>query len=91
MAIRRTGDIHGILQLYPAAFIRLLLYGSFHTAAFIRLLWMLGFSPMISHFFSWGIFGVALMSLALVHYVRRQPSGYWIYIILFLGPPGALV
>ena len=46
---------------------------------------------MISHFFSWGIFGIALMGLALVHYVRRQPSGYWIYIILFLGPPGALV
>ena len=46
---------------------------------------------MISHFFSWGILGIALMALALVHYIRRQPSGYWIYIILFLGPPGAAV
>ena len=31
------------------------------------------------------------MALALVHYVRRQPSFYWIYLILFLGPLGALI
>ena len=52
---------------------------------------MLRFSLMISRFFSWGIVGIALIALALVHYIRRQPSGYWIYIILFLGPPGAAV
>ena len=46
---------------------------------------------MISHFFSWGIFGIVLMVMALVHYVRRQPSFYWIYLILFLGPLGALI
>jgi hypothetical protein len=46
---------------------------------------------MISRFLSWGIYGVALMVLALVHYVRRQPSFYWLYIILFLGPLGALI
>jgi hypothetical protein len=46
---------------------------------------------MISHFFSWGIFGVVLMVMALVHYVRRQPSFYWFYLIIFLGPLGALI
>ncbi len=46
---------------------------------------------MISHFFSWGIFGLVLMAMALVHYVRRQPSFYWFYLILFLGPLGALI
>jgi hypothetical protein len=46
---------------------------------------------MIARFFSWGIFGIVLMVLALVHYVRRQPSFYWLYIILFLGPLGALI
>jgi hypothetical protein len=46
---------------------------------------------MISRFFSWGIFGVVLMVVALVHYVRRQPSFYWLYLIIFLGPLGALI
>jgi hypothetical protein len=46
---------------------------------------------MISHFFSWGIFGVVLMAMALVHFVRRQPSFYWLYLIIFLGPLGALI
>lgn len=46
---------------------------------------------MISRFFSWGIFGIVLMVMALVHYVRRQPSFYWLYLIIFLGPLGALI
>jgi hypothetical protein len=46
---------------------------------------------MISHFFSWGIFGVVLMVMAVVHFVRRQPSFYWLYLIIFLGPLGALI
>src|ERR1700687_3054431 len=46
---------------------------------------------MISHFFAWGLPGIVLMALALVHYSRRQPSFYWIYLILFLGPLGALI
>ncbi len=46
---------------------------------------------MISHFFSWGIFGVVLMAMALVHYFRRQPSVYWLFLIIFLGPLGALI
>lgn len=46
---------------------------------------------MISRYFSWGIFGIVLMAVALVHYVRRQPSFYWFYLIIFLGPLGALI
>jgi hypothetical protein len=46
---------------------------------------------MISRYFSWGIFGVVLMVVALVHYVRRQPSFYWFYLIIFLGPLGAMI
>jgi hypothetical protein len=46
---------------------------------------------MISHFFAWGLPGLVLMALALVHFVRRQPSFYWLYLIFFLGPLGALI
>lgn len=46
---------------------------------------------MISHFFSWGLFGILLIAMALVHYVRRKPSYYWLYLIIFLGPLGALI
>jgi hypothetical protein len=43
----------------------------------------------LSHFFyPWGII---LQGLAILHFVRRRPEGYWFYIILFLGPPGAAV
>lgn len=35
--------------------------------------------------------GLILQGLALVHFIRRRPDTYWIYIILFLGPIGALV
>lgn len=30
-----------------------------------------------------------LVALAIVHFIRRRPDTYWIYIILFLGPLGA--
>jgi hypothetical protein len=46
---------------------------------------------MISHFFAWGLPGLVLMALALVHFFRRQPSFYWLYLIFFLGPLGALI
>lgn len=47
---------------------------------------------MIAQYFSWGLFGVLLLAVALVHYIRRQPSGYWLWVILFLLPPlGALI
>lgn len=32
-----------------------------------------------------------MQGLAIVHFIRRRPDNYWFYVILFLGPPGALV
>ncbi len=43
---------------------------------------------MISLFFPWGL---VLVAVALVHFVRRRPDTYWLWIILFFGPLGALV
>ncbi len=37
-------------------------------------------------FFPWGL---VLQGLALFHFVRRRPDGYWLWIILLLGPLGA--
>lgn len=31
------------------------------------------------------------MALAIVHFIRRRPDNYWIFIILFLGPLGATI
>src|SRR6201987_1028074 len=45
-----------------------------------------------------GFFGAFLspwtflvMALAIIHFIRRRPDTYWIYIILFLGPLGAAI
>jgi hypothetical protein len=35
--------------------------------------------------------GLILQGLALIHFVRRRPDNYWLFIIIFLGPLGALV
>ncbi|MBI2150517.1 MAG: tetratricopeptide repeat protein [Acidobacteria bacterium] len=35
--------------------------------------------------------GLILQALAIVHFIRRRPETYWIFIIIFLGPLGALV
>jgi hypothetical protein len=43
----------------------------------------------LSHlFYPWGLI---LQGLAIVHFIRRRPDTFWIYVILFLGPIGALV
>jgi hypothetical protein len=39
-------------------------------------------------FYPWGII---LQVLAIVHFIRRRPDGYWLWVILFLGPLGAIV
>jgi hypothetical protein len=39
-------------------------------------------------FYPWGFL---LQGLAIVHFIRRRPDTYWIFIILFLGPLGAIV
>jgi hypothetical protein len=36
-------------------------------------------------------FGLVLEVLAIIHFIRRRPEMYWIYIIVFLGPVGCLV
>lgn len=36
-------------------------------------------------------YGFILQAIAIVHFIRRRPDGYWLWIILFLGPLGALV
>jgi hypothetical protein len=44
---------------------------------------------LLSHLlFPWGII---LQGLAIVHFLRRRPDNYWIFIILFLGAPGAII
>src|SRR6516162_854369 len=35
--------------------------------------------------------GVILQALAIIHFVRRRPDMYWLWVIIFLGPLGALV
>jgi hypothetical protein len=43
----------------------------------------------LSHFFyPWGLI---LQGLAIVHFIRRRPDNYWIWVILFLGPFGAII
>jgi hypothetical protein len=39
-------------------------------------------------FYPWGIL---LQGFAIIHFFRRRPEGYWFYVIIFLGPPGAAV
>jgi hypothetical protein len=35
--------------------------------------------------------GIVLQGLAIVHFIRRRPDTYWIFIIMFLGPLGAII
>ena len=35
--------------------------------------------------------GVILQVLAVVHFIRRRPDNFWLWIIIFFGPPGALI
>src|SRR5438093_6620953 len=41
-----------------------------------------------SFLFPWSLI---LQAIALIHFIRRRPDGYWLFIIVFLGPMGALV
>ncbi len=51
---------------------------------------LLVFSEMFG-FFNFGLPGLLLMAAALIHFVRRQPDSYWLWIILLLGPLGSLI
>jgi hypothetical protein len=46
---------------------------------------------MFGGLFSFGIYGIIIVAIALTHYVKRRPDGYWLWVILLLGPLGALV
>ena len=39
-------------------------------------------------FFQWGIL---LQVLAVLHFIRRRPDTFWLWIIIFFGPPGAFI
>ncbi|SPE20984.1 TPR repeat protein [Candidatus Sulfotelmatomonas gaucii] len=41
-----------------------------------------------SLFYPWGLL---LEAAAIIHFIRRRPDTYWIFIIIFLGPLGALI
>jgi len=43
---------------------------------------------VLSFIFPWGLI---LQALALVHFIRRRPDTIWLWLIIFLGPLGALV
>ena len=44
---------------------------------------------LLTHlFYPWGLL---LQAAAIIHFIRRRPDTYWLYIILFLGPIGAIV
>lgn len=40
------------------------------------------------HFFSWG---VALQIMALIHFFRRRPETFWLFVIFFGGAVGAVI
>jgi len=43
---------------------------------------------LIGFSFRWGLL---LQALALIHFIRRRPDTFWLWIIIFFGPLGALV
>jgi len=45
--------------------------------------------PMLSHGFTW--WGFLLMGIAILHFIRRRPETYWLYIIIIGQWIGALV
>jgi hypothetical protein len=42
--------------------------------------WLLGFSPL----------GLLLRAVAIVHFIRRRPDGFWIWVIIFI-PFGSII
>lgn len=42
----------------------------------------------VAHYLPWGI---ALQALAVIHFLRRRPDNIWLFVIIFLGPVGAIV
>jgi len=44
---------------------------------------------LLFFFFSW--WGIILQAIAIVHFIRRRPDSYWLWIIIFFGGLGALI
>ena len=42
----------------------------------------------VGGFFRWGLI---LQAIALIHFARRRPEGFWLFVIIFLGGLGAAV
>ena len=45
----------------------------------------------LSHLFYLGPLGLLLQAAAIIHFIRRRPDTWWLWVILFLGWIGALV
>jgi hypothetical protein len=43
---------------------------------------------LVSLFYPWGL---VLQAAAVIHFIRRRPDAYWLFVIVFLGPIGALI
>jgi len=48
----------------------------------------MGLGFLSSLFYPWGF---VLQGLAIVHFIRRRPDTWWLWVILFLGPVGAAI
>ena len=35
--------------------------------------------------------GILLQALAVLHFIRRRPDTFWLWVIIFFGPPGAFI
>ena len=44
---------------------------------------------LIHFIFTW--WGLLLEALALIHFFRRRPDMWWLFVIIFLGPLGAVI
>ena len=44
---------------------------------------------LIHFIFTW--WGLLLEALAIIHFIRRRPDTWWLFVIIFLGPLGALI
>lgn len=44
---------------------------------------------LFNFIFTW--WGLLLEALAIIHFIRRRPDSWWLFVIIFLGPLGAVI
>jgi hypothetical protein len=44
---------------------------------------------LVHFIFTW--WGLLLEALAIIHFIRRRPDTWWLFVIIFLGPLGAVI